>query len=112
MSSYENCSPDADLVPCATLESIFEMEQIVEALTAEKIGWRVVEHGNIIFKSFSGNIGHSTLWVEKNKISAAKNQLVEFRMKQAKGTECPSCGLMLGPTVENCPACDAEEQVQ
>ena len=111
MTTYENNTADADLTPAATLDSIFEMEQLVEILDQHTIPWRVVEHGDIIFKSFSGNIGHATLWVEKNQENKAKQLLVSFRQEQAKGHECERCGLMLGPDVERCPACLADGDI-
>ncbi|MBN2724803.1 MAG: hypothetical protein JXR95_12090 [Deltaproteobacteria bacterium] len=108
MASYENCPPDTSLTSIATLESIFEMEQLVIRLDNANIPWKVVEHTDIILKSFSDNLGHSTLLVESGKEKEALEILIEHRKQQLEGRECPGCTLWLGPTVNICPACNTD----
>mgnify|MGYP001267714290 CR=1 FL=1 len=109
MASFENCPPDVELVTCATLESIFEMEQLAVVLDDKNIPWKVVEHGDILLKDFSGNLGHSTLLVEKGKEDMALELLRIHRKQMTEGKECWNCSLWLGPSVENCPACGADQ---
>ncbi len=110
MASFENCPPDVELVSVATLESIFEMEQLVVRLDESQIPWRVVEHDSKLFKSLSGNLGHATLYVQTGKESEALELLVAHRKQQLEGRECPGCKLWLGPSVEVCPACGTDYQ--
>ncbi len=109
MASYENCPEDVDLVSVATLESIFEMEQLVIRLDANGIPWRVVEHDSKIFKSLSANLGHSTLYVAKGREEEALELLLAHRKQQLEGHECPGCKLWLGPSVDICPACGVSD---
>lgn len=109
MASYENCPEDVELVSVATLESIFEMEQVVVRLDASGIPWRVVEHDSKIFKSLSANLGHSTLYVAKGREEEALELLLAHRKQQLEGRECPGCKLWLGPSVDICPACGVSE---
>jgi len=67
MSILQNNPKDVDLSTISTLDSIFEMEQFVVILDENSIPWKVVEHDDILLKSYSGNIGHSTLLVETGK---------------------------------------------
>jgi hypothetical protein len=110
MASFENCPPDVELVSVATLESIFEMEQVVVRLDEQKIPWRVVEHDSKLFKSLSGSLGHATLYVETGRESEAVELLVAHRKQQLEGRECPGCKLWLGPSVDVCPACGTDYQ--
>lgn len=110
MASFENCPPDVELVSVATLESIFEMEQVVVRLDESQIPWRVVEHDSKLFKSLSGNLGHATLYVETGREAEAVELLVAHRKQQLEGRECPGCKLWLGPSVEVCPACGTDYQ--
>ncbi len=110
MASFENCPPDVELVSVATLESIFEMEQVVVRLDEQKIPWRVVEHDSKLFKSLSGSLGHATLYVETGRESEAIELLVAHRKQQLEGRECPGCKLWLGPSVDVCPACGTDYQ--
>ncbi len=105
MTTYEHCPPDTELLPVMTLDSIFEMEQVVEILEIEGIPWKVVQADDILLKSFSANLGLGVLWVPKGLEEKALGLLEEFRANQAKGRECESCGLWLGSGVERCPAC-------
>lgn len=108
MASYENCPPDTALTSVATLESIFEMEQIVVRLDEAGIPWKVVEHNDIILKNFSDNLGHSTLFVETGREKEGLDLLLEHRKQQLEGRECPKCTLWLGPSVNICPACNTD----
>ncbi|MBU1239624.1 hypothetical protein KKF84_18965 [Myxococcota bacterium] len=105
MASYENCPPQTDLVPVIKLESIFEMEQIVEILDQQMIPWKVIQADDILQKSFASNIGYSTLWVEKGQEKVALEIVKTHRENQARGHECESCGLSLGADVDQCPVC-------
>ncbi len=108
MASFENCPPDVELVSVATLESIFEMEQLVVRLDAHEIPWRVVEHDSKLFKSLSGSLGHATLYVAVGQEEEALELLIAHRKQQLEGKECPSCKLWLGPSVDVCPACGTD----
>jgi len=110
MASFENCPPDVELVSVATLESIFEMEQVVVRLDENQIPWRVVEHDSKLFKSLSGNLGHATLYVETGREAEAVELVVAHRKQQLEGRECPGCKLWLGPSVDVCPACGTDYQ--
>jgi len=110
MASFENCPPDVELVSVATLESIFEMEQVVVRLDEQKIPWRGVEHDSKLFKSLSGSLGHATLYVETGRETEAIELLVAHRKQQLEGRECPGCKLWLGPSVDVCPACGTDYQ--
>lgn len=108
MSILQNNPKDVDLSTISTLDSIFEMEQFVVILDENSIPWKVVEHDDILLKSYSGNIGHSTLLVETGKEKESLKLLKKFRQKQAEGKECSECGLWLGPMIKVCPACKTE----
>lgn len=105
MASYENCPEDVELVSVATLESVFEMEQVVVRLDANGIFWRVVENDSMILKDLSSNLGYSTLYVAKGREQEALDLLLAHRKQQIEGHECPGCKLWLGPSVDICPAC-------
>jgi hypothetical protein len=111
MASYENCPEDVELVSIATLESIFEMEQVVVRLDANGIPWRVVENDSMNFKDLATNLGHSTLYVAKGREQEALDLLLAHRKQQIEGHECPGCKLWLGPSVDICPACGVSDSV-
>lgn len=111
MASYENCPENVELISIATLESVFEMEQVVIRLDANGIPWRVVENDSMLFKDLAANLGHSTLYVAKGREQDALDLLLAHRKQQLEGRECPSCKLWLGPSVDICPACGVSQGV-